>query len=329
MQDGQRAEDAILKIGDVCEIQHAQLHYASTSLFDSVETILTKLHNMRSSQREITTDLESGSVGDRRSHSFLDEITANMSSVTNLLQEYGKTTATMDDMIRNVLSTINEITTFVQDVEHFGSEIIQIALNARIKAVCTGQEGAAMSSLSDEVGQLSKEAIQRTELIATALGEIHAITETITRKSGADQAAMLERFNDMQQQLDRLLASLKSVGSEVHTLIARMQVQGATLAKELDQITRSTDVHKRIQRMAAGVLANLEQVFTAARQLYPASEAFKEELHSLASRYTMESERRIHAEIARKHGVTIAISAQPADSTPESASEFGDNVDLF
>ncbi|MDD2463872.1 MAG: hypothetical protein PHI97_07720 [Desulfobulbus sp.] len=329
-QSEKLAQEAILKIGDVCEIQHAQLKFAGNVLYDSVENIITNISNMQQSQREITADIASGSNSNRPGQSFLGEITTNMSAVTDLLQEYGHTTATMDEMMRNVLRTMGEITTFVHDVEQFGSEIIQIALNARIKAVCTGQEGASMSTLSDEVGQLSKDAIRRTEIISHALGEIQTITEAIAAESDSEQNTLANQLSEMQGRMEQLLGALEEVGGELHSLIKQMQHRGESLAKEFDQLTRGINVHKRTRQMADGVLDKLEQIFTASRKLYPASDAFKEELHSLASRYTMESERRIHAEIARKHGVSIKEPSRPVKrvSAPTD-SEFGDNVDLF
>jgi hypothetical protein len=49
----------------------------------------------------------------------------------------------------------------------------------------------------------------------------------------------------------------------------------------------------------------------------------------MAERYTMESERRIHEDIARKHGVITASAPVEVASSKDSDSEFGDNVDLF
>lgn len=324
-------QEAVLKVGDVCEIQQAQLQFAGSSLHESVETIIAKLRDLHQSQRDITTSMGPSSAGGKNDTSFLGEITSNIATVTDLLREYGTTTQTMDEMMHNVLRTMGEITTFVGDIEQFGSEIIQIALNARIKAVCTGQDGAAMSTLSDEVGQLSKDAVQRTDIISQALGEIRNITQSLGGDTGSGQNALSQELTDMQQQLDQLLEALEEVSRELHALTRHMQSQGQTLAKEFDQLTRSIDVHVRIQRQAAGVLDNLQQIITASRALYPASDAFKEELHSLAERYTMESERRIHEEIARKHGVTLkktTVAPKPAAS-PQPSSEFGDNVDLF
>jgi len=325
----EKEQSAIVKIGDVCEIQHAQLKFASNVLYESVETIIAKIANLQISQREITADIASGSSTTRQGDSFLGEITTNMTAVTDLLREYGSTTATMDDMMHNVLRTMEEVTTFVHDVEQFGSEIIQIALNARIKAVSTGEDGASMSTLSDEVGQLSKDAIRRTDIISKALGEIQSITEAISSESESKQHALSDQLMEMQQRMHQLLGDLENVGGELHILVGQLQHQGQALATEFDQLTRSIHVHNRTRQIASGVQEKLEQVFSASRQLYPASDAFKEELHNLADRYTMESERRIHAEIAQQHGITLKKSKPVAAEAETDSGEFGDNVDLF
>lgn len=324
-------EEVILKVGDVCEIQHAQLQFAGSSLHESVETIIAKLRELHQSQRDITTSMGVGTSSGQQDQTSLGEITANIAAVTDLLREYGATTQTMDEMMHNVLRTTGEMTTFVSDIEQFGGEIIQIALNARIKAVCTGQDGAAMSTLSDEVGQLSKDAIQRTDIISQALGEIHTITQSLAGAAGDGQNVLARELADMHTRLDQLLGALEQVSRELHALTRQIQTQGQALAKEFDQLTRGIDVHVRMQRQAAGVLDNLQQIITAARALCPASAAFQEELHSLAARYTMESERRIHAEIARKHGVNLhQTTAAPKPAVAQQpSSEFGDNVDLF
>lgn len=329
-QREQDFREAVSKIGDVCEIQHAQLNFASTILCDSVATIIAKLHSLRESQNQIAGNITSGLKCTNRGGSSLGDITANIASVTDLLREYGTTSSAMDSMVRNVLQTMGDITEFVGDVEQFSSQIIQIALNARIKAVSTGQDGAAMSVLSEEVGQLSKEAIQRTESISQALGQIRTITASIAGESEQEQHALTDQLAAMQQQLDQLLAELDQTGDELRSMSELLLQKNERLGQRLEQLIGGIDVHRRIKNMTNEVLAKLEQVYTAARAECPATAAFKEELHNLAARYTMESERRIHAEIARKHGIRIQEPAQQATAEGAAeASEFGDNIDLF
>jgi hypothetical protein len=112
--------------------------------------------------------------------------------------------------------------------------------------------------------------------------------------------------------------------------LPQIQSQIKALAGEIESIAGSIDVHERTKTMAESVLRNLRQVISQSRALYPASDSFKEDLRRMAEQYTMESERRIHEEIAGKHGVQLSVTTtQPLTDAKAVDSEFGDNVDLF
>lgn len=318
----------IVKIGDVCELQQAQLQFASMGLYTAVASIVDNLRSIGAAQKQMTKDIYTQTGGmDSSGASFLGEVAKRMALIAGLLTSCSDTNAAMADIMQEVIATMNEITGFVADVENIGHEIIQIALNARIKAACTGPEGAAMSALSEEVGQLSEDAVQRTELITRTMTEIHAVTEVLSTESDSAQTTLGDQLTNMQGEVAQILAILESSGAELFSLLQQVHAQVNALTGEIERVTSSIDVHKRTKAMAEKVLANLEKIFTEARAICPASAAFKEDLRRMAEKYTMESERRIHEDIAKKHGVTFAASPKPAAAGAES--EFGDNVDLF
>ena len=184
-----------------------------------------------------------------------------------------------------------------------------------------------MSALSEEVGQLSQDAVQRTELITTTMTEIRGVTEVLSTESDSAQTTLGDQLSNMQNEVAQILAILESSGAELFSLLQQVHSQVNALTGEIESVTSSIDVHKRTKAMAEKVLANLEQIFTEARAICPATAAFKEDLRRMAEKYTMESERRIHEDIAKKHGVTFAAS--PSQAVAGAESEFGDNVDLF
>jgi len=323
--------ELIIKIGDVCELQKAQLQFASMELYAAVATIVKNLRGIGAAQKQMTKDIYAQTGGmDASGASFLGDMAARMAMIAELLTSCSNTNAAMSDIMKEVVSTMNEVTGFVADIENIGHEIIQIALNARIKAACTGPEGAAMSALSEEVGQLSLDAVQRTEMITGTLTEIHAVTEVLSTESTSSQATLGDQLSNMQNEVSQILSILQSVGNEMVALLGQVRTQVNALTSEIEKITASIDVHLRAKAMAENVLNNLEKIFSEARAICPASAAFKEDLRRMAEKYTMESERRIHEDIARKHGVTLAAHPSPAPArTTKTESEFGDNVDLF
>ena len=117
------------------------------------------------------------------------------------------------------------------------------------------------------------------------------------------------------------------MGRELFSLIAQTRDQASVLTQEIETITGGIRVHEKARSKADSVLADLRTIVSQARALQPASAEFKNDLRQMAERYTMESERRIHENVARKHGVQT-MHVQHTDS-PRDDSEFGENVDLF
>jgi hypothetical protein len=321
--------ELIGRVGDACELQEAQLQFASIHLYEAVSAIVSSLYDIGAAQQKMTGEIYSQSgVIDTSSIAFIGDVGNHMGSITNLLATCTDTNRKMAAIMAEVTGTVETITGFVSDIEDIGHEIIQISLNARIKAASTGKGGAALSALSEEIGQLSNEAVQRTDLITGTLTAIQTITGELSGEASNDETSFNDTLSAMETERNEMLIILKNMEAELLALFPRLQVQVNALTCEIEQLTDSIDVHERTRQMADEVLGSLQQIIAEARALHPASDAFKEDLRLMGQHYTMESERRIHEEIARKHGVS---TAEPQKQTgPKSDdSEFGDNVDLF
>jgi len=102
-----------------------------------------------------------------------------------------------------------------------------------------------------------------------------------------------------------------------------------SLTEEVERITAGIDVHERSKAVTDEVAAVLHEIAGQARELEPASNEFKENLRLMEEHYTMESERRIHEDIAGKGGGRTETNALLPAPAGAGDSEFGDNVDLF
>ena len=324
-------QELIRKVGDACELQEAQLQYASTNLYEAVSAIVSNLRDIGAAQKRMTREIYTqAGVIDTSSIAFIGEVGDHMASITNLLATCTDTNKEMSAIMTEVTGTVDTITGFVSDIEDIGHEIIQISLNARIKAAFTGKGGAALSALSEEIGQFSNEAVQRTDLITGTLTTIQAITGELSAEASNADTSLGDTLSGMETELNETLIILNNMETELLALFPQLQTQVNSFTREIEQITDSIDVHERTRRMADEVLGSLQQIFTEARALYPASDAFKEDLRLMGQHYTMESERRIHEDIAGKHGGRAANTPKPALREPKPVdSEFGDNVDLF
>ncbi len=325
---------AISRTGDVCELQRAQLQYAAGALNDAVSSIVDSLRAIGVRQKELSSDIIDRTGGQKRgktarSNSFIAEVSSQMHAITDLLTASGANNRKISAIMHEVTNTVRQITGFVTDIEAIGQDIIQIALNARIKAAATGEKGASLSVLAAEIGQMSGEAVQRTDIISTTLTEIHGITEQLSTETSANQQTLSARLADIDEELSLVLKGLDAMGQELVSLLGRISTQAQSLSAGIEKLTKGIEVHMHIKTMADEVLAALGEIIAESRGLHPASDAFKEDLRQMAQQYTMESERRIHEKIAGRHGVEPTEQDLSASAKMAEESEFGDNVDLF
>lgn len=329
--DQARWHALIVEAGDVCELQEAQLRFASSELYSAVGTIVENLRDI--ANKQMMMEQESGNVtgvADSADTSFVDVMSQGMQSIAAVLASCARSDSDMADTIGKVAQTIAEIASFVTDIEEIGTEIDLIALNAQIKAAHTGPDGAALGVLAEAIKRLSDEAVRQTNAVAAILTGINSATEHLSGDSGSESRQLAERMTFMREELDMILQSLGSMNSELFAVLSGLSGRVSSLTEDVERATSRIDVHEQTKEMAAAVLASLEQIVREARRIEPASSEFKQNLLHMEKHYTMESERHIHEALARKRSGLSAVAAPVAVSSGSSDdSEFGDNVDLF
>ncbi|MDD5759033.1 MAG: methyl-accepting chemotaxis protein [Desulfobulbaceae bacterium] len=323
----------ITEVGNVCELQEAQLNFASTELYSAVESIVGNLQQVSGKQMALGQEtLAVTGVLDTSDSSFFDAISQGMSTVTAVLTDCISKDHEMTSAMKGVAANIDEITSYVHDIDDIGFEIVLLALNAQIKAAHAGERGAGLGVLAEAIHRLSDDAVERTTAVNATLTEIHTATEQLSDGKRAEEVELRSKFMSMEGALNEILKMLAEMNVELLTILSEVQAMVNALSEEVESITSQIDVHERTKVMADEVLAVLHQIVIEVRELEPASSEFKENLRLMEAKYTMESERRIHEAIANKHGVqqlTEVVPAQTVDSASGSDSEFGDNVDLF
>jgi methyl-accepting chemotaxis protein len=328
--DGERLRRIIIEAGDVCELQEAQLRFASSELYNAVCTIIENLREVAQKQSVLAEETVTitGST-DSAGSSFVDVMSKGMSAVTSVLTSCAWADMNMSATMKKVAQTIDEIAAFVTDIEAIGSEIDLIALNSQIKAALTGPEGAALGVLAEAIKRLSDEAVRQTEAVASTLTEIHLVTEHLLIDSANEENQLGARITTMQNELVVILRSLGEMNAEMLAVLSGLNERVLNLTEDVERATAGVDVHERTKTMADSVLVDLQLIVDQSRDIEPASSEFKENLRHMEDHYTMESERHIHEVLARKRSGQSEVIVQSAVSNSADDSEFGDNVDLF
>ena len=307
----------------ICELQIAQLRHAEEALDQAVQTIVQSLRDIARKQSTLSAQTSGmAGVADQAGGSFFAGMEKDVSVVSAALLESAQVNQGLCRAMATVAETVGEIAGFVGDIETIGEEIKLIALNAQIQSAYTGVDGASLGVLAEAIQRLSIDAIAHTGAVSDPLQAIIAVTQRLNEGVSAETSGLEAEVSAMVGTLSGLLEGLRQVNESLRRSLARMDDEVTLLSTEIEQVTAGITVHRTVSRVLQGAIEVLAGIAGAARLLAPASAAGLN-FDQLSSRYTMQSERKIHQALLTRSGGAAAAPAAASDDG------LGCNVELF
>ena len=184
----------------------------------------------------------------------------------------------------------------MNDIKEVGEEIELIAINARVKATRTGDEGRTLGVLAEAIQVLSKDArsqstvlLDKLTTIAAEAGSFHA------RTGGTSDNSTVSGVENMVSVQEELLSSLRRINTDYSTIIKDINKNGRALSEDIDAITDNITFHNEMGLDIDNVKEGLDGMVEQIRQLVPSSTMpdREERFEALKDRYTMSKEREI------------------------------------
>ncbi len=314
----------------VCRLQSAQLVHARDGLTVAVTGIVLNLQGLADKGRAMARwTREMIDVADGAGGSFFIELERNLSPVVALLAESVAANRNLTQAVDSVAATVGEISLFVNDIETIGEEIKLIALNSQVKAARTGAEGAALGVLAEAIQRLSVDACVQTTAVTDTLRDITRATEALSGGEAADASTGELDVEALADRLKGLIESIRGMNDGVMVTLAQTDDAAQELSSDIENTTYGITVQGTVTTAVEGITEALEQIMTQARVIAP--EAATIDLAALGGRYTMQSERLIHASILQGNeagGQLYAAGTEPGETGGDDDG-LGDNVELF
>lgn len=321
--------DLIQDVGDLCELQAAQLQHARDEITGAVQSIISNLRAISCQESHLSDETRGiAGVADKASGSFFTDMEGDLSVVSDALGHSAEENRNISNAMNRVAGTVGNIARFVTDIETIGEEIELIALNAQIKAARTGSEGAALGVLAEAIQRLSHDTRIHTTVVSDALRSITDFIEGFCRGTDKDVADMEAEVRGMVADLKQLLQALREVSTNLVSLLERMNREVAELSSDIEAAIGGITVHEALGNELFQVIGILKEVIAGAREIVPAAAGKEqsERMGKIAERYTMHSERKIHASFsgagAGRNGLAVPAAENAEDG-------LGDNVELF
>ncbi len=335
--------------GDICALQAAHLDSARTTFAAAVDNVIRSLRGIAGSAEDIAGEAGrmAGTV-DRTGQTALSATERGLSSVISALKECASAGRDLAELVRSAADTVEEMSVFVSAIEDIGIEMEMVALNAVVKAAHTGEKGAALGVLAESIQKLSADSRRQATAVADALREIRSAAGELRSSAGQGRGndSAEADVEGMVGDLGGLLDSLEAVNGAVGQRLSGLDDAARSLSANIERIVGAITAHRVLSGVVVGVVEDVEDIQRRARQLVPAEGGASEAvaLQTLAERYTMQKERKVHFAVTGIATGTAGAATGPAapgdgrrddgggranGGDGKGEDDFGSNVELF
>ncbi len=325
--------DLVSDIGDICELQAAQLNHAVNELVAAVESIIGNLGEIAGKEQRMSTETRKmAGIADRTDVSFFEEMEKGFAVVQKSLAMSIASNSTLSTAITNVAGTVGDIAKFINDIDEVWEEIELISINAQIKSARIGTGGAALGVIAEAIQRLSVDTNIRTISVSKTLTAIDEAAASQWLKVTGDIHQMEEDVGDLMNKLNSILDFMRRVSENLLSSLSMLDREVQALCAEIEYVTSGITAHTRVADLLGEDIKDLNRIVDVARSIVPAKVAVEgaKSLKEEASRYTMSSERFVHESLMG--GVTGELASAGVlgmENLEATDSELGDNVELF
>jgi methyl-accepting chemotaxis protein len=290
-------------VADTCELQAAQLRNARDELVSAVRTIIENTRNIVRNVEEMTEEMKrlvgvSGSGGS----SFFAGLEGGLTSLISAVSDYVSVNRELSAALHRVTGTVEQMSSFVNEIEKIGLKMKMVALNAAVHAARIGEEGLGLGVLADALHPLSVETSLQIGAIAGDLNTIISISKELSDNLSGDAAAPQEDTERMSDHLKAMMAPLHCIDENNLSLLAGINGIVKGLSEDVEKTTTAISIHTKIDQEVNRLDAELMAIVAEMRSALPAGESGSagQHLRGLSARYTMDKEREIHQSVATR-----------------------------
>jgi methyl-accepting chemotaxis protein len=334
--DGPENTSGIAEVIVVSELQRAQLADARDKFIKAVCVIMENLGGISVNIAGIIDEIQKMTgVSDASSENFLSNIETATGAVMDKVDSGNRAEEEFGEAMTELSTAVSTISGLVDDIEEIGEEIELIAINARVKAARTGEEGAPLGVIAEAIWHLSLDATSQKSVISGLLKKVVTATEGL-QSATANEGSRMDASGTIAE-LSGIVEGLKHMKDDVARLVEEIGSDSRSLSGLIRETIGDITVHDDLERLITDVCAIFDEFITEARQKVSPVEIEKARRQSfkyIQDNYTMQRERAIHHSIASN---VIPIDSKSKDPVPgpeifedaAGSEEFGDNVELF
>ncbi len=315
-------------IHDICELQTVQLKNSLNEFDGAVDTIILSLSQVEKNISDIYMEI-CGLLDEKKSNeqNSLKVIEKELYVISESLIKNRDIANDLAKSIKYVVEILDDLSTYVLQIEDIGTEIEIIALNARVKAARTGSNGAALGVLAEAIQKLSLEAKNQTVSTTDVLNDISNSSKNL--KNNVELGSEESNKNNIggeSQKINVLLTALIDMENSTGSQIEKLNTSVNNVKNDINKTISGITIQQEVKLKVTEVMGLLFQVTKSLKIKANIKENRVKHTSGLMNKYTMNSERNIH-----KHFQESKNELKDYKSGIENFNDdsLGDNVELF
>ncbi|MCL2209920.1 MAG: methyl-accepting chemotaxis protein [Treponema sp.] len=205
-----------------------------------------------------------------RSSSAIEEMLANIQSVTQTLVRNTANINSLAESAENSKVDLKKVATDIQEIAQESESLLQInsvmqniasqtnllSMNAAIEAAHAGESGKGFAVVSDEIRKLAENSSKQSKTISTVLKNIKTMIDNITRSTGV----VMERFSAMEQEV-------QIVSEQESQIRSAMQEQGEGSQQILEAVTQLNSVTSMVREESSKMTNETKEIMNQSKEL--------------------------------------------------------------
>jgi hypothetical protein len=192
-----------------------------------------------------------------------------------------------------------------------------VGLNTALKCGRLGNQGRTLSVIAQELRGYANQTVEDADALTAALQDIGVAAEGFERHQqdqGADRIAVMER------EMATSLSAFQECGARLSQALAALAQEGGEVSRTLAETAGDITVHDDLDKALRTACDRLDSIVGTVVIENDNTEMVRERMRFFANgRYTMASERDIHAQFVPGRPAPATASALPPSPQPEAS----------
>jgi hypothetical protein len=326
---GVSLNDTVSRAYPIVELQNAQIKNAVSEIDDAYRKILNAFESIETKGSELVTCMGSSitSLADEnKAKSPFSAITASLENLNDLMSQADNLSSQVEKAFSEASESTSELSKHIDDVQKISLELHRKALNAIIKSAHLGDMGRTLEVFAKEVARTSDNTNDFTEGVTGIIEKIKVL------RGGQDNEAsnIPEPGSPVDTPPEITIDQSKEIISNAYHVFLENSSTTSTLSQKLEssiadaksELSFMPDFSHKMTQLLEQSEALLEQIGRRRKEDHQNTATGMIET---SQRYTMESERAVHASLTEESSAT----GSPEIAQENTASDIDSNIELF